>query len=133
MADAKLLEVRDLQVEFKTRRGTALVLNGVDFELNAGETLCVVGESGCGKSMTALALLRLIPTPPGRIRSGKVRFNGEELLAASTRLTMKKKAAANDHHTVGSRAISLRDRLIMPPKLFIEGSTPTPTYDSTAS
>jgi peptide/nickel transport system ATP-binding protein len=83
MADAKLLEVRDLQVEFKTRRGTALVLNGVDFELNAGETLCVVGESGCGKSMTALALLRLIPTPPGRIRGGRVLFNGEELLEAS--------------------------------------------------
>jgi len=83
MADAKLLEVRELQVEFKTRRGTALVLNGVDFELNAGETLCVVGESGCGKSMTALALLRLIPTPPGRIRGGRVLFNGEELLEAS--------------------------------------------------
>jgi peptide/nickel transport system ATP-binding protein len=83
MADAKLLEVRDLQVEFKTRRGTALVLNGVDFELNAGETLCVVGESGCGKSMTALALLRLIPTPPGRISDGQVRFQQEDLLAAS--------------------------------------------------
>jgi peptide/nickel transport system ATP-binding protein len=83
MADARLLHVEGLQVEFKTRRGTALVLNGVDFQLNEGETLCVVGESGCGKSMTALALLRLIPTPPGRIRGGRVLFNGEDLLQAS--------------------------------------------------
>ena len=78
-----LLKVENLQVEFKTRRGQALVLNGVDFELNAGETLCVVGESGCGKSMTALALLRLIPSPPGRIRQGRVLFQGEDLLKAS--------------------------------------------------
>ena len=78
-----LLKVENLQVEFKSRRGQALVLNGVDFELHAGETLCVVGESGCGKSMTALALLRLIPTPPGRISSGRVWFQGEDLLQAS--------------------------------------------------
>jgi len=82
MADA-LLQVQDLRVEFVTRRGQALVLNGVDFELRRGETLCVVGESGCGKSMTALALLRLIPAPPGRISSGRVLFQGEDLVAAS--------------------------------------------------
>jgi peptide/nickel transport system ATP-binding protein len=78
-----LLKVEDLRVEFRTRRGNALVLNGVDFEMRAGETLCVVGESGCGKSMTALALLRLIPSPPGRISSGRVLFQGEDLVAAS--------------------------------------------------
>jgi peptide/nickel transport system ATP-binding protein len=78
-----LLQVKNLQVEFKTRRGTALVLNGVDFDVQPGETLCVVGESGCGKSMTALALLRLIPTPPGRISHGQVLFNGEDLMQAS--------------------------------------------------
>ena len=78
-----LLKVEDLRVEFNTRRGAALVLNGVDFSLHAGETLCVVGESGCGKSMTALALLRLIPSPPGRIRSGRVLFQGEDLLDAT--------------------------------------------------
>jgi peptide/nickel transport system ATP-binding protein len=78
-----LLKVEALRVEFKTRRGKALVLNGVDFEIRAGETLCVVGESGCGKSMTALALLRLIPSPPGRISSGRVLFQGEDLLGAS--------------------------------------------------
>jgi peptide/nickel transport system ATP-binding protein len=78
-----LLQVQDLRVEFKTRRGQALVLNGVDFEIRSGETLCVVGESGCGKSMTALALLRLIPTPPGCISGGRVLFQDEDLLAAS--------------------------------------------------
>ena len=84
MADRDaLLQVEDLQVEFRTRRGTALVLNGVDFEVQRGETLCVVGESGCGKSMTALALLRLIPQPPGRMRSGRVLFDGEDLAQAS--------------------------------------------------
>ncbi|MCA0241658.1 MAG: ABC transporter ATP-binding protein [Proteobacteria bacterium] len=82
--DAKpLLEVQDLRVEFRTRRGAALVLNGVDFEIRPGETLCVVGESGCGKSMTALALLRLIPSPPGRISGGRVLFQGEDLVTAS--------------------------------------------------
>jgi len=80
---APLLEVQDLRVEFKTRRGTAMVLNGVDFEIRGGETLCVVGESGCGKSMTALALLRLIPSPPGRIAGGRVMFGGEDLVTAS--------------------------------------------------
>lgn len=78
-----LLQVKDLRVEFQTRRGKALVLNGVDFEIRSGETLCVVGESGCGKSMTALALLRLIPSPPGRISSGQVMFGGEDLVRAT--------------------------------------------------
>ncbi len=78
-----LLKVEDLRVEFQTRRGAATVLNGVDFHIRGGETLCVVGESGCGKSMTALALLRLIPSPPGRISSGRVLFQGEDLLRAS--------------------------------------------------
>jgi peptide/nickel transport system ATP-binding protein len=78
-----ILRVQDLHVEFKTRRGQALVLNGVDFEIRSGETLCVVGESGCGKSMTALALLRLIPSPPGRISGGRVMFQDENLVAAS--------------------------------------------------
>ncbi|MEO6321134.1 MAG: ABC transporter ATP-binding protein [Polaromonas sp.] len=81
--DQPLLQVEDLRVEFRTRRGAATVLNGVDFHIRGGETLCVVGESGCGKSMTALALLRLIPSPPGRISGGRVLFQGEDLLQAS--------------------------------------------------
>ena len=84
MAEATpLLEVDDLRVEFKTQRGKALVLGGVDFEMRSGETLCVVGEAGCGKSMTALAVLGLIPSPPGRIAGGRVLFQGEDLVQAS--------------------------------------------------
>ncbi len=82
-AAAPLLAVDDLRVEFATRRGRAMVLNGVDFALHRGETLCVVGESGCGKSMTALALLRLVPTPPGRIVGGRITLAGESLIDAS--------------------------------------------------
>lgn len=81
--DQPLLQVENLRVEFRTSRGAATVLNGVDFHIRGGETLCVVGESGCGKSMTALALLRLIPSPPGRISDGRVLFQGEDLLQAS--------------------------------------------------
>ena len=83
MAAAALLAVEDLRVEFTTRRGKALVLNGVDFRLGGGETLCIVGESGCGKSMTALAVLGLIPQPPGRVAGGRVLFQGEDLVQAS--------------------------------------------------
>ncbi|MDE2396048.1 MAG: ABC transporter ATP-binding protein [Burkholderiales bacterium] len=79
----ELLRVENLRVEFATRRGRAQVLNGVNFDMRAGQTLCVVGESGCGKSMTALALLRLVPSPPGRISDGQVRFQGEDLLKVS--------------------------------------------------
>lgn len=78
-----LLQVQNLHVEFSSRMGKAQVLNGVNFEIQRGETLCVVGESGCGKSMTALALLRLIPSPPGRISAGQVLFQGENLLTVS--------------------------------------------------
>ncbi|WP_454691250.1 ABC transporter ATP-binding protein [Achromobacter aloeverae] len=76
-----LLEVRDLRVAFHTRRGRAMVLNGVDFDVRRGETLCIVGESGCGKSMTALAILGLVPTPPGQIAGGEIRYDGRNLTA----------------------------------------------------
>ena len=82
-SETPVLQVEDLRVEFKTRRGKAMVLNGVDFDLYGGETLCVVGESGCGKSMTALALLRLIPSPPGKISGGRMVFQSEDLAQAS--------------------------------------------------
>jgi peptide/nickel transport system ATP-binding protein len=76
-----LLEVQHLGVEFQTRSGVARVLEDVGFELRRGETLGLVGESGCGKSMTALAMMRLIPSPPGRITSGQVTLDGRDLLA----------------------------------------------------
>ncbi len=78
-----LLQVDDVRVEFRTRRGKATVLNGVSFEVNAGETLCIVGESGCGKSMTALAVLGLVPQPPGRVAGGRMLYRGEDLFTAA--------------------------------------------------
>ena len=84
-ADQPLLEVRDLRVEFKTRHGIAKVLAGIEFALNEGETLGIVGESGCGKSMTALSIMGLVPVPPGRIAGGEILFAGEDLLQASDR------------------------------------------------
>ncbi len=76
-----LLDVRGLGVEFQTRKGVARVLESVSFSLARGQTLGIVGESGCGKSMTALAIMRLIPDPPGRITSGQVLFEEQDLLA----------------------------------------------------
>ena len=75
-----LLQVDGLTVEFRTRRGVARVLDDVAFSVGCGQTLGVVGESGCGKSVTALALMRLIAEPPGRIVGGRVRFDGRDLL-----------------------------------------------------
>jgi peptide/nickel transport system ATP-binding protein len=78
---APLLEVRNLGVEFQTHGGVARVLDDVGFTLARGQTLGLVGESGCGKSMTALAMMRLIPSPPGRITSGQVLLDGKDLMA----------------------------------------------------
>ena len=82
--DANLLEARDLKVEFQTLEGTVHALNGVSFAVKAGETLGIVGESGCGKSVSVLAVMRLIPQPPGRILSGVVDFAGRDLMRLSS-------------------------------------------------
>jgi oligopeptide/dipeptide ABC transporter ATP-binding protein len=74
-ADDVLLEVRDLCVDFRTDAGTVRAVDGVSWSVRRGRTLAIVGESGCGKSVTALAVLRLIPDPPGRIAGGKVLFH----------------------------------------------------------
>lgn len=73
-----LLEVRNLRTYFFTKAGLTKAVRGIDFTLSAGETLALVGESGCGKSITALSLLRLVP-PPGRVVEGEIRFQGEDL------------------------------------------------------
>jgi peptide/nickel transport system ATP-binding protein len=79
-----LLEVEDLRVAFDTPRGTARAVDGVDFSVGAGETLCIVGESGCGKSVTALSIMGLVPVPPARL-SGRIRFEGRDLLGLPAR------------------------------------------------
>ena len=78
-----LLQVEDLKTHFFTRDGVVRSVDGVSFSIAAGETLAVVGESGCGKSVTSLSILRLIASPPGRILGGKVLFEGRDLLALS--------------------------------------------------
>ncbi len=84
---AALLEIENLKVEFDTWDGRVRVLDGVSLAVNAGETLGIVGESGCGKSMTALAIMGLVPKPAGHVTGGSVRFDGEDLLkAAESRL-----------------------------------------------
>ena len=78
-----LLEVKDLHVYFYVPEGTVRAVRGVSWDLQPGETLGLVGESGCGKSVTALSLLRLIPNPPGKIVQGEILFEGEDILKKS--------------------------------------------------
>ncbi|MBB97614.1 MAG: dipeptide ABC transporter ATP-binding protein DppD [Rhodobacteraceae bacterium] len=80
MTDTPLLEVRDLAIEFKTDGGAVRAVDGISFSLDRGKTLGVVGESGCGKSVTSLGIMGLIPTPPGRYAGGQVLFEGRDLL-----------------------------------------------------
>lgn len=76
----KLLEVKDIRTYFHSDDGVAKAVDGVSFEVDAGETLGIVGESGCGKTVSCLTILRLIQIPPGEIAGGEVFFKGEELL-----------------------------------------------------
>ncbi|WP_370673760.1 ABC transporter ATP-binding protein [Pleomorphomonas sp. PLEO] len=73
-----ILDVSELAVEFATRAGTARAVDGVSLSITAGETLCIVGESGCGKSITALSIMGLVPYP-GRVTAGEIRLNGADL------------------------------------------------------
>jgi oligopeptide/dipeptide ABC transporter ATP-binding protein len=75
-----LLEVADLRVHLFTKNGIVRAVDGISFTVEAGRSLGIVGESGCGKTMTALALMRLIPAPPARIVSGTIQFNGEDVV-----------------------------------------------------
>ena len=80
-----LLRVRDLRTSFNTPEGKVTAVNGISFDVNHGETLGLVGESGCGKSVSALSIMRLVPNPPGVIECGEVLFEGTDLLKISER------------------------------------------------
>ncbi|MCG1022671.1 ABC transporter ATP-binding protein [Sutcliffiella horikoshii] len=79
----KVLQVKDLHVSFTTYGGEVKAVRGVSFDLHKGETLAIVGESGCGKSVTSQSIMRLIPEPPGRITQGSVLFKGKDLTKVS--------------------------------------------------
>ena len=78
-----ILEIKDLQVQYHTEDGTVYALNHVDLELDDGETLGLVGETGAGKTTLAKSIMRLIPDPPGKIEGGVIEFEGRDLLKAS--------------------------------------------------
>jgi len=85
MNSETLLEITNLTCSFRTAEGVARAVDDVSFSVMRGETLGVVGESGCGKTVTALAILRLIPSPPGKIDAGKIVYKGTDLLALPER------------------------------------------------
>src|SRR3546814_6063717 len=95
---AKVLQVDGLQTWFYTRRGIVKAVDNVSFHVRAGETLAIVGESGCGKSITALSVMRLIPSPPGRIVGGTVRLLDRTLTDLD-----RKSTRLNSRHYCASR------------------------------
>ncbi|MGE5704577.1 MAG: ABC transporter ATP-binding protein [Clostridia bacterium] len=81
----RILEVKDLHVSFQTYAGEVKAVRGVNFHVNRGEAVAIVGESGCGKSVTAQTLMKLIPMPPGKIKKGEILFNGADIVKKSTK------------------------------------------------
>lgn len=88
-----ILEVKDLKVSFNTYAGEVQAVRGVNFHLQKGEVLAIVGESGCGKSVTAQTIMRLIPSPPSVIKSGSIRFDGKMDIVKLSDRQMEKKSA----------------------------------------
>ncbi|WP_301170732.1 ABC transporter ATP-binding protein [Brevibacillus nitrificans] len=81
----RILDVKDLHVSFHTYAGEVKAVRGVNFHVNRGEAVAIVGESGCGKSVTAQTLMKLIPMPPGDIKKGEILFNGEDIVKKSNK------------------------------------------------
>ena len=92
--DKKVIEVKNLKTHFFTEMGIVKAVDGVDFHVNEGETLGIVGESGCGKSVSSMSILRLIPNPPGKIVEGEILFNDKSLLDLS--ISDMRKIRGND-------------------------------------
>ena len=96
MAENKrLLDVKGLQVSFLTANGEVKAVRGVDFYLNKGETLAIVGESGCGKSVTVQTIMRLNPEPPAEIRGGEIRYTNGDVDIDIAKLTDKEMQQRN--------------------------------------
>lgn len=114
-----ILSIRDLVVEFKTEKGVIRALDGVSFDVMPGEPLGIVGESGCGKSVTALSILKLIPNPPGRIASGSIELDGTNVVTlpenemlqvrgnAASMIFQEPMTALNPVYTVGNQMVEV--------------------------
>src|SRR5210317_385642 len=114
-----LLSIRDLVVEFRTEKGIIRALDEVSFDVLPGEALGIVGESGCGKSVTALSILKLIPDPPGRIAGGSIMLDGVDVVAQpddqmrkvrgelASMIFQEPMTALNPVYTIGNQMIEI--------------------------
>src|SRR5204862_5700641 len=102
--EQSLLDIRGLRTQFFTDDGLARAVDGVSYSLERGETVGVVGESGCGKSVTALSILRLIPDPPGKIVDGEILLEGTNLLTLSP--AESRRIGGNDHSMIVREAMN---------------------------
>lgn len=121
------VEIKDLVVEFRTDYGTVHALNGMELEIERGKTLGLVGETGAGKTTTGLSLLRLIPDPPGIIKSGTIKLNGKEILPMSEKemQSIRGKTVAmifQDPMTSLDPVMTVEDQIAEVIKLHEEGS-----------
>ncbi|MBG0763951.1 MAG: ABC transporter ATP-binding protein [Tissierellales bacterium] len=89
MSDKKLIEIDNLEFSFNTYGGEVQAVRGVSFEVNEGEIVGIVGESGCGKSVTAQCLMKLNPEPPGFFKNGSIKYKGEEIITKNERQMRK--------------------------------------------
>ena len=103
---ATLLEVKELKTHFFTMDGVVRAVDGVSYDLEEGETLGLVGESGCGKSVSALSLMRLIPDPPGKIVNGEVYLDGEDILKIDMDEIAQRTRGENVHGVPGTDDLS---------------------------
>lgn len=97
-----MLEVKDLKTYFYTEEGVTPAVDGLSFTLQDGGTLAIVGESGCGKSVTSLSILRIFPSPPGKIVGGDILYKGESLLKKSEKEMRKNSWKRNLHDFSGA-------------------------------
>jgi peptide/nickel transport system ATP-binding protein len=117
--NSPLLSINDLTVEFKTEKGVVRAVDSISFDLASGEPLGIVGESGCGKSVTALSLLKLIPSPPGRIAGGEILLDGQNIVPLSdsrmrglrgnkiSMIFQEPMTALNPVYTIGNQMIEI--------------------------
>ncbi len=131
-----LLEVKNLKTGFKTENDVMMAVDDVSFQVEKGKTLGIVGESGCGKSVTSLSIMRLIPNPPGKIYEGEILFNGESLLA----LSEKKMRSVRGNHismifqepmTSLNPVFTVGDQISEAIKLHMKGLTKSQIHEKT--